>query len=800
EEALPTLTTEAENDNALATATIDFLAQMIADETRRDRDSIAENSTFDSFGIDSFLAMRMTKKLEKIVGSVSKTVFFEHNTLESLSAYLIAEHGDALAQSFKLEDQADVKVTKVVQTATQASNDKALQVATIDYLAEMIATETRRDKDSIAADSGFETFGIDSFLAMRMTKKLEKLVGSVSKTVFFEHSTLDSLSAYLIAEHGEALAQSLEFEPKTDTTVVEVEDTSKQVSAGNALQAATIDYLAQMIATETRRDRDSIAADSDFDTFGIDSFLAMRMTKKLEKIVGSVTKTVFFEHKNLTSLTDYLLQEHGAALSTAFAIESASAPIETQDGSHALREATLDYLTQMIATETRRDRDSISADSSFDAYGIDSFLAMRMTKKLEKIIGSVAKTVFFEHTNLDSLTDYLLLEHGDALAQHFAIDFKITQTQTVIAASIAGHEPQGAEVVISKLIKGKPMVLKEEEVIADREIQTLLDNLCRQYGTENKALARNAIAPLIFLAANRKAYFNFNHNGEVALAFTYVGAESELQTLALEFSRYCQAQNLQANMLTEKPLGIVEGLSFSSNPFGVMQRMMDIENVTLQGSKMRRLRYQLKKFEQSGQCQFLEYKNGIDQRVDKSIASMIDQWADTKTMINPYIWQVKDLIIKGQLPRQHRIFLTTSDKQLQNVIIITKLASGNGYLMDLEFYAKTMPLGGLEYSIWNILQTLSEEGSHTFSLGATFGISEGDESHANSEVTQVLRDLQKQGAFDGQGNLQFKNKFRPQNTTLFLSRPATDDPAKVLDVIMMIANPVAENDVSQSQG
>jgi polyketide synthase PksN len=119
--------------------------------------------------------------------------------------------------------------------------------------------------------------------------------------------------------------------------------------------------------------------------------------------------------------------------------------------------------------------------------------------------------------------------------------------------------------------------------------------------------------------------------------------------------------------------------------------------------------------------------------------------------------------------------------------------------MDLEFYSKDMPLGGLEYSIWNILQTLSEENCQVFSLGATFGLSEGQGESINPAVTSVLAGLQQQGAFDGKGNLQFKNKFRPSNTTLYLTRPATDDPEKVIDVIMMIADPFVENEAIESR-
>src|ERR1700716_4064462 len=64
--------------------------------------------------------------------------------------------------------------------------------------------------------------------------------------------------------------------------------------------------------------------------------------------------------------------------------------------------------------------------------------------------------------------------------------------------------------------------------------------------------------------------------------------------------------------------------------------------------------------------------------------------------------------------------------------------------MDLEFYPPNMPLGG----------------------------------------------VREQNIFNDAGNLQFKNKFRPENKTIFLCRPVgSGNPDNVIDIIMMIADP-----------
>ncbi len=682
-------------------------------------------------------------------------------------------------------------LTESRQTVVSDSGGDARQwlAQTAAYLAQMVADETKRALTSIDHDSTFDAFGIDSFLAMRMTKKLEQVIGPVQKTVFFEHRSIAALAAYLLSAHEDALAVLFAGVAEEETTESEAQPPSKNHGANDhdGLLAATTRHLVEMLATETKRPVTEIQADSSFDSLGIDSFLSMRMTKQLEKDLGTIDKTAFFQHNTAAKLAGYLLDQCHAELVGMFKLDEASAPTafastnngETADA--ALPALTQAFLSQMVATETKTPIEKVDINAPFEGFGIDSFLAMRMTKKLEKAMGPVSKTAFFEHRNIADFTAFLLQQHQPALAAYFATadaEPAVTEPATHASQTVA-------------------QVLTEQQIKDDTGLQQIITQLNEQHGRENLALARAAIAPLVFLAANQRALFHFNQHDGVALAFTYVGAEADLPLLAQEFTAYCEQQAWQANMLLETVLESGAEHAYTANSFGVMQRLQDIHALTLQGSKMRRLRYQISKFKMSGACTFTEYRNGADADTDQAITEMIDSWAANKKMVNPYIWDVKQQLAQGQLPAAHRIFLTHVNQQLQNVIIITELASENGYLMDLEFYSEQMPLGGLEYAIWHIVQQLKAEGCEVFSMGATFGVIDAaDQATADPQVTQVLADLQQQGAFNGQGNLQFKNKFRPVNNTLYLTRPAHADPDKVVDVIMMIANPYAQQPVS----
>ena len=141
---------------------------------------------------------------------------------------------------------------------------------------------------------------------------------------------------------------------------------------------------------------------------------------------------------------------------------------------------------------------------------------------------------------------------------------------------------------------------------------------------------------------------------------------------------------------------------------------------------------------------------------------------------------------------EHRLFLTYLDDVLQNVILITAMsAEVNGYLMDLEFYPPDMPMGGLEFAIVHIIEVLAAEGCDVLSLGGTYGCKLEPSANADPEVDKILDDLRAQNIFNDAGNLQFKNKFRPETRAIYLCRPVgSGNPDNVIDIIMMIADPL----------
>ncbi|MCA2972429.1 MAG: amino acid adenylation domain-containing protein, partial [Acidobacteriaceae bacterium] len=69
-----------------------LLAQLVADESGVSRNSISSEEPLEAYGLDSMMIGKLTDRLEREYGPLSKTLFFEYQTIEQLACYLDEEH------------------------------------------------------------------------------------------------------------------------------------------------------------------------------------------------------------------------------------------------------------------------------------------------------------------------------------------------------------------------------------------------------------------------------------------------------------------------------------------------------------------------------------------------------------------------------------------------------------------------------------------------------------------------------------------------------------------------------------
>ena len=75
----------------------------------------------------------------------------------------------------------------------------------VDYFKNLISSILKIPAHRIQNDELLETYGIDSVVIMQLTNQLEKVFGSLSKTLFFEYPTIDEINQYFVASHIERL-------------------------------------------------------------------------------------------------------------------------------------------------------------------------------------------------------------------------------------------------------------------------------------------------------------------------------------------------------------------------------------------------------------------------------------------------------------------------------------------------------------------------------------------------------------------------------------------------------------------
>lgn len=104
-------------------------------------------------------------------------------------------------------------------------------------------------------------------------------------------------------------------------------------------------------------------------------------------------RTAFLKAPAITSIAEPLVHSSG---------DKNAEGVDTTD----MRTKALAYFTKILSVALKLSESKISVDKPMEEYGIDSVLVIRMTNELEKIFGSLSKTLFFEYQTIRELTEY----------------------------------------------------------------------------------------------------------------------------------------------------------------------------------------------------------------------------------------------------------------------------------------------------------------------------------------------------------------------------------------------------------
>ncbi len=110
--------------------------------------------------------------------------------------------------------------------------------------------------------------------------------------------------------------------------VTEQQEPEVSETSGTDLTTQAEKMLKDVLSEETGIPLHSIKGSEPLDKYGIDSVMVLSLTAKLEKQFGPLSKTLLFEYRTLSALSDYLVRQHSDTLRSLFGEGSRSKPIQ----------------------------------------------------------------------------------------------------------------------------------------------------------------------------------------------------------------------------------------------------------------------------------------------------------------------------------------------------------------------------------------------------------------------------------------------------------------------------------------
>ncbi|GGR19850.1 hypothetical protein GCM10010219_25800 [Streptomyces netropsis] len=118
---------------------------------------------------------------------------------------------------------------------------------------------------------------------------------------------------------------------------------------------------------------------------------------------------------------------------------------ETRVDPALLKEAVLTYLKDLVARTLMIPADSIRAGEPLSTYGIDSILILQLLNGLQKDLGEVGSTLFFEYRTVGALADHFVTERQEDIARVVGLAPQPQERPAPAPAEIRPVEPRPVE-------------------------------------------------------------------------------------------------------------------------------------------------------------------------------------------------------------------------------------------------------------------------------------------------------------------------------------------------------------------
>ncbi len=231
-------------------------------------------------------------------------------------------------------------------------NHASLQAATEHYIKSLLSEPLGLAVNEIDDEEPFEVYGINSVMIVELNKAFEDVYGALSKTLFFEYRNVAELAGYFIENHAEKCQQltgspkknytqpstqeqsasnTLDQQPHSEQIIEPVPSASAESLNLAQLQTATQHYIKNLLSDPIGLSVDEIDVDETFEVYGINSVMIVELNKAFEDVFGPLSKTLFFEYRNVVEMAQYFIENHAEQITRLVGLQADDATRLTTD-------------------------------------------------------------------------------------------------------------------------------------------------------------------------------------------------------------------------------------------------------------------------------------------------------------------------------------------------------------------------------------------------------------------------------------------------------------------------------------
>jgi acyl transferase domain-containing protein len=127
-----------------------------------------------------------------------------HRALQSGSAQVLVLHGETSRLKYLLDKEQAVLPARTTWKTAESLDIEMLQAKTTQQLKQMFGELTKLPPVRIDEHGEIASYGVDSIMITQLNERLARIFGDISKTLYFEHSTLAKLAQYLVDNYPAA--------------------------------------------------------------------------------------------------------------------------------------------------------------------------------------------------------------------------------------------------------------------------------------------------------------------------------------------------------------------------------------------------------------------------------------------------------------------------------------------------------------------------------------------------------------------------------------------------------------------